>query len=110
MRLLARTLLALLLATTATAQGKSLLFYGNGLALIGRSKVFYDIPRGFDESFAVDRGRFGDILVKYFEIEAADEKVGRDVAGRNRCYFWSIIGELESSASPPRAMASLISA
>ena len=72
---------------------ESLLFYANGLALIGRSKVFYDIPRGFDQSFSVDRGRFGDILVKYFEVEAADENVGRDVAGRNRCYFWSIIGD-----------------
>ena len=30
--------------------GEALLFYGNGLALIGRAKVFYDEPRGFAEA------------------------------------------------------------
>jgi hypothetical protein len=70
-----------------------LLFYGNGLALMGRSKVFYDIPRGFDTAFGVDHGCFGDILNQYFEVEAADDQLARDVAGRNRAYFWSIIGD-----------------
>ncbi|MEQ8764613.1 MAG: hypothetical protein RL885_11845 [Planctomycetota bacterium] len=70
---------------------ESLLFYGNGLALIGRAKVFYDIPRGFEEAFA--KGTFGDVLRRYFEIESQDEKLGRSVASLNRAYFWSILGD-----------------
>jgi len=72
---------------------ESLLFYGNGLALIGRSKVYFDIPRGFDSAFGVDRGSFGDILKKYFEVESNDAGLARSVASRNRTYFWSIIGD-----------------
>jgi len=52
MRLLARTLLALLLATTATAQGKNLLFYGNSYTFL----VFgYGVPE-LVEWIAVEAG------------------------------------------------------
>jgi len=70
-----------------------LLFYGNGLGLIGRSKVYFDIPRGFDSAFGVDRGNFGDILIEYFRVEANDAKLARSVASRNRTYFWNILGD-----------------
>ena len=76
-----------------TQIAESLLFYANGLALIGRAKVFYDMPRDFDQSFNVNQGVFGDILNNYFSAEAHDSRVGQDVAGRNRAYFWSIIGD-----------------
>ncbi|QEG21892.1 hypothetical protein [Mariniblastus fucicola] len=72
---------------------ESLLFYGNGLALIGRAKVYFDIPRGFDNAFGVDRGNFGDILKTYFDVEANDAKLAHSVPSRNRTYFWSIIGD-----------------
>jgi len=72
---------------------ENLLFYGNGLALIGRAKVYFDIPRGFDSAFGVEQGNFGNILKKYFEVEANDAKLARSVASRNRTYFWSIIGD-----------------
>ncbi len=72
---------------------ESLLFYGNGLALIGRAKVFYDIPRGFDDAFGTNHGRFGDILTEYFHVESQDARLASSVASRNRTYFWSIIGD-----------------
>jgi hypothetical protein len=72
---------------------ESLLFYGNGLALIGRSKVYFDIPRGFDNAFGVDHGCFGDILTTYFDVEANDKSLSDSVASRNRTYFWSILGD-----------------
>ena len=72
---------------------ESLMYYGNGLALIGRAKVYFDIPRGFDNAFGIDHGNFGDILKTYFEIEANDKGLANSVASRNRTYFWSILGD-----------------
>jgi hypothetical protein len=73
---------------------ESLLFYANGLALIGRSKVFYDEPRGFYDVLA--RGdTFGDAWAEYFAIESAAEnvdEVGGGI-GRKRAYFWSVLGD-----------------
>lgn len=76
-----------------TQIAESLLFYGNGLALIGRAKVFYDKPSHPERYFNQSEGRFGDILSGYFAEEQQSEKMGRDVAGRNRAYFWSILGD-----------------
>ena len=70
-----------------------LMYYGNGLALIGRAKVYFDIPKGFDKAFGSDHGCFGDILKTYFEIEANDKGLANSVASRNRTYFWSILGD-----------------
>ena len=72
---------------------ESLMYYGNGLALIGRAKVYFDIPRGFDNAFGIDHGNFGDILKTYFEVEANDKGLANSVASRNRTYFWSILGD-----------------
>jgi hypothetical protein len=73
---------------------ESLLFYCNGLALIGRSKVFYDEPRGFFEALA-NGETFGDAWAEYFAIESAAEnvdEVGGGI-GRKRAYFWSVLGD-----------------
>ncbi len=84
--------------------GPSVLFYGNGLALVGRAKVFYDEPRGFAETLA--RGEtFGDAWRRYFELESRSRdwgRVGGDI-GRKRAYFWSVIGDWTLRLSPRRA-------
>jgi len=73
---------------------ESLMFYCNGLALIGRSKVFYDEPRGFFDVLA--RGdTFGDAWAEYFAVESAAQnmdEVGGGI-GRKRAYFWSVLGD-----------------
>ena len=74
--------------------GRSLLFFADGLALVGRAKVFYDSPRGFCDVLA-EGGTFGDAWVRYFEVEAAAEtpmEIGGDI-GRKRAYFWSLLGD-----------------
>jgi len=73
---------------------EALLFYGRGLALVGRAKVFYDEPRGFAEALAAGE-TFGAAWRRYFEIESAAEswgQVGGDI-GRKRAYFWSVLGD-----------------
>lgn len=74
-----------------TQIAESLLFFGNGLALIGRAKVFYDCPTNPHRYFHRSQGRFGEILRGYIQEESDHFKAG--VAGRNRSYFWSIIGD-----------------
>lgn len=74
--------------------GESLLFYGQGLALVGRAKVFYDAPREFYETLAAGR-TFGEAWRRYFELESAaedHEQVGGGI-GRKRAYFWSVLGD-----------------
>ncbi len=73
---------------------ESILFYAQGLALVGRSKVFYDAPRGFYEALAEGR-TFGEAWARYFEIESeakSAEEVGGGI-GRKRTYFWSVLGD-----------------
>ena len=73
---------------------ESLLFFGNGLALVGRAKVFYDEPRGFAQALAEGK-TFGAAWAGYFEIEATAAswaQVGGDI-GRKRAYFWSVLGD-----------------
>jgi len=73
---------------------EALLFFADGLALIGRAKVFYDEPRGFAECLQ-DGGTFGDAWAQYFEVESKAgswSEVGGDI-GRKRTYFWSLLGD-----------------
>lgn len=73
---------------------EALLFFGNGLALVGRAKVFYDEPRGFAAALAANK-TFGAAWADYFRLEAAAQswgKVGGDI-GRKRSYFWSVLGD-----------------
>ena len=82
---------------------ESLLHFGNGLALVGRAKVFYDEPRGFAE--ALKKGRtFGMAWARYFAIESAAkswDRVGGDI-GRKRAYFWSVLGDWSLRLAPGR--------
>jgi hypothetical protein len=83
--------------------GESLMFYANGLALMGRSKVFYDAPAGFVDAVR-STGRFGAGWNAYFASEAADgslderrvpygpQRTGRTL-GRKRSYFWNVLGD-----------------
>jgi len=70
------------------------MFYCNGLALIGRAKVFYDEPREF--AAQLGKGRtWGEAWRHYFEIEAraaSEDEVGGGI-GRKRAYFWSPLGD-----------------
>jgi hypothetical protein len=69
------------------------LFHISGLALIGRSKVFYDEPR---EMWSVlgEGGTMGDVWRHYFEVEADDAGLFTDNdIGRKRAYFWNILGD-----------------
>jgi len=73
---------------------ESLLFYCNGIALVGRSKVFYDEPREFLDVLA-DGGTWGDAWARYFDVEASAEsvdEVGGGI-GRKRAYFWGLLGD-----------------
>ncbi|MBM3498419.1 MAG: hypothetical protein FJX74_07075 [Armatimonadetes bacterium] len=73
---------------------ESLLFHANGLALVGRSKVFYDEPRGFFRVLATG-GTVGEAWAEYFAIESAAtdvDEVGGGI-GRKRAYFWSVLGD-----------------
>ena len=83
---------------------ESLLFLADGLALVGRAKVFYDEPRGFCEALAAG-GSFGAAWKRYFEVESAAaswSEVGDDI-GRKRAYFWSVLGDWTLRLqAPPR--------
>lgn len=73
---------------------EALLFYAQGLALVGRAKVFYDEPRGFYEALAEGKP-FGEGWRRYFQVEAAArdvDEVGGGI-GRKRAYFWSVLGD-----------------
>ncbi|MCC7170176.1 MAG: hypothetical protein IT459_06995 [Planctomycetes bacterium] len=82
--------------------GNAVLFFADGLALIGRAKVFYDEPRGFAD--ALREGRtFGAAWTRYFELEstaASWAEVGDDI-GRKRAYFWSVLGDGSLSLRAP---------
>lgn len=71
----------------------AVLFFADGLALVGRAKVFYDEPRGFCEVLR-EGGSVGDAWRRYFDLESAEpmDRVGGDI-GRKRAYFWSLLGD-----------------
>jgi len=78
-----------------TWQGAAgLMFYCNGLALVGRSKVFYDEPRGFAKLLGEGK-TWGDAWRHYYEVEsqAADEEEVGGGIGRKRAQFWGILGD-----------------
>jgi hypothetical protein len=73
---------------------QALLFLADGLALVGRAKVFYDEPRGFCAALGAGES-FGEAWKRYFELESAAnswDQAGGDI-GRKRAYFWSVLGD-----------------
>jgi len=71
---------------------ETLLMLGDGLALVGRGKVFYDEPREFWKVMGAGE-TFGEAWKHYFEVEGADAELAKDGIGRKRAYFWSVIGD-----------------
>jgi hypothetical protein len=83
------------------AGGASLMFFGGGLALVGRAKVFYDEPLGFSQVLATG-GTIGGAWAQYFQIESNAStwsKAGGDI-GRKRSYFWSVLGDCTLRLNP----------
>ncbi|MBN2022392.1 MAG: hypothetical protein JW809_06315 [Pirellulales bacterium] len=72
---------------------ESMLLLANGLALVGRAKVFYDEPGGFVQVLA-EGGTFGAAWARYHENESNSTwaQAGGDI-GRKRAYFWSVLGD-----------------
>lgn len=82
--------------------GECILFHLDGLALIGRSKVFYDQPREMWTTLAAG-GTMGDVWKRYFQEESADESLGRkNGIGRKRALFWNVLGDCTVRLVPPR--------
>ena len=84
----------------------SLLFFGQGLALVGRAKVYYDEPAGFPQ--ALHEGKtFGEAWARYYELESKGVSVrGAGEIGRKRAYFWSVLGDWTlrlSTGAPTKA-------
>jgi hypothetical protein len=89
------------------ANGESLMFYGKGLGLMARNKVFNDAPAGFFETIK-STGRFGYGWRAYFIYDSGDAALNERTADptvvqsgsdhrwrtlqRKRSYFWNIIG------------------
>jgi len=69
-----------------------LMMYANGLAVVGRGKVFYDEPRDFWKTLGAG-GTWGDAWKTYFEVESNDAQLAKDGIGRKRAYFWSLLGD-----------------
>lgn len=83
---------------------EALLFLADGLALVGRAKVFYDEPREFAATFG-SGATFGAAWKRYFELESAAKtwaEVGDDI-GRKRAYFWSVLGDWTLRLRPTRS-------
>ena len=84
---------------------EALLFFGNGLALVGRAKVYFDEPGGFAEELAKGR-TYGQAWAKNFDLDSQNPKI-HDVS-RKKAYFWSLLGDWTlrlSTAEPGREMA-----
>ena len=71
---------------------EAFLMVGNGLAFVGRGKVFFDEPREFWETLGKG-GNIGDAWRRYFDVEAADAALAKVGIDRKRTYFWSILGD-----------------
>jgi hypothetical protein len=86
---------------------ESLLMFGNGLALLGRAKVYYDEPAGFGKTLR-EGHTFGSTWANYFTNEAsgASSRGAGDI-GRKRAYFWSVLGDwtLRLSTAAPKTTA-----
>ncbi len=71
---------------------EALMMFCDGLALVGRGKVFYDEPREFWKRMG-EGATFGDAWMHYFDVESRDSALAQDGIGRKRAYFWSVIGD-----------------
>lgn len=80
--------------------GEGFIFYLNGLALLGRSKDFNDIPWGATAELSESRERpFGSGWQRQFEVSAAD--AGLAEIQRKRSYSWGLLGDWTLTLHPP---------
>ncbi len=72
---------------------EAITFHLGALALIGRSKVFYDEPSEMWETLGKG-GSMGEVWRHYYDLEAADPTAARDNGiGCKRAYFWYMTGD-----------------
>jgi hypothetical protein len=78
----------------ACQSAEGVLFYLNGLAIMSRSKMFYDGPSGFGKGLgASDAAHVGDGWKEHFRTEAVDTGLAENSTDRKRSSFWSVIGD-----------------
>jgi hypothetical protein len=82
---------------------EALLFFGNGLALVGRAKVYFDEPAGFAEELGAGR-TFGQAWLKYYRHDSQLPKIHN--VSRKKAYFWSLLGDWTLRLKTPQAMPS----
>lgn len=73
---------------------EGLLYYCKGLALVGRSKGFYDFPTDFAKVLGEGK-TFGEAWAHYFDVESR-AKTWDDAGGgigRKRAYWWNVLGD-----------------
>ena len=68
----------------------SILFMANGLAVVGRAKIFNDFPREFGEELGKGEN-VGHALRHSSEVDRAKEGISR--IDSKRYYFWSVLGD-----------------
>lgn len=80
----------------ATFQGaESLLFFANGLALVARSKTFYDLPQWFTKELGFNKGdrAFGAAWTAYFAKVSLEKEPVENFGSHKRAYNWSVLGD-----------------
>lgn len=70
---------------------ESVMFYLNGVALIARAKVYYDLPSGLPE--ALEKVHMGSGWAAYFEYESKVSAWAKLSQENKRTYPWSILGD-----------------
>lgn len=73
--------------------GESVLFFLNGVALMGRSKVFNDAPTAFLAALAPASATLGRGWRAGFDADAADAVLRQKPYDRKRAYYWSLLGD-----------------
>jgi hypothetical protein len=73
---------------------EGILFYLEGVAIIARAKVFYDLPAGFTTAIgATPRTSFGEGWRATFNVESGDAALAEKPASAKRVYNWSVLGD-----------------
>jgi hypothetical protein len=85
------------------------LFYLNGVAVLARSKDFYDKPWGFTEALRASRETpFGQGWLAQFAQAAQDAELSREEVPRKRSYNWGLLGDWTMTLHPPRVNSNVV--
>ncbi|MBN1209131.1 MAG: hypothetical protein JXB05_30015 [Myxococcaceae bacterium] len=89
--------------------GEGYLFYLNGVALLARSKDFYDSPWGFTAALRESpETPFGQGWLAQFQEAAQDAELSQEVVGRKRSYTWGLLGDWTMTLHPPRVDSNVV--